>query len=355
MEATIVCIDNSEWSRSGDFTPTRFQAQADAVNLLTGAKTQAHPENTVGVLTMAGKTPRVLVTPTPELGKVLNSMTEIIVEGESNICASLQISQLALKHRQNKNQRQRIVVFIGSPVTEDKEKLVQIAKKLKKNSVAVDIVSFGCDDDENNTEKLDAFFQAVNSNGNSHLVTVPPGLVMSDVLINSPIFQGEGGSGYGFGGGPAIAPGAEGFEFGVDPNIDPDLALALRVSLEEERARQNAAAGGAEGGADASGVAATPGAAAAPGAGDMDLDEDALLQQALAMSIAVDGTEAATPAATPAAAAAAPGTAPGAPAPAPAPAADDMDGIEDEELRMALALSMEENEPSEIEEKKDAA
>jgi 26S proteasome regulatory subunit N10 len=28
----------------------------------------------VGVLTMAGKAPRVLVTPTPDLGRVLNAM-----------------------------------------------------------------------------------------------------------------------------------------------------------------------------------------------------------------------------------------------------------------------------------------
>lgn len=120
MEATIVCIDNSEWTRSGDYAPTRFQAQADAVNLLAGAKTQANPENTVGVLTMAGKTPRVLVTPTADLGKVLTCMTEIPIEGETNISASVQIAQLALKHRQNKTQRQRIVIFAGSPVKEDK-------------------------------------------------------------------------------------------------------------------------------------------------------------------------------------------------------------------------------------------
>ena len=120
MEATIVCIDNSEWTRNGDYAPTRFQAQADAVNLLAGAKTQANPENTVGVLTMAGKTPRVLVTPTPDLGKVLNSMTDIVIEGDANISSSVQIAQLALKHRQNKNQRQRIVIFAGSPVREDK-------------------------------------------------------------------------------------------------------------------------------------------------------------------------------------------------------------------------------------------
>lgn len=115
-----MCIDNSEWTRSGDYAPSRFQAQADAVNLLAGAKTQAHPENTVGVLTMAGKTPRVLVTPTPDLGKVLNCMTDIDIEPECNFSAATQIAQLALKHRQNKNQRQRIVIFVGSPLAEDK-------------------------------------------------------------------------------------------------------------------------------------------------------------------------------------------------------------------------------------------
>ena len=47
LEATLVCVDNSEWTRNGDFAPTRWQAQADAVNLLAGAKTQANPENTV--------------------------------------------------------------------------------------------------------------------------------------------------------------------------------------------------------------------------------------------------------------------------------------------------------------------
>ncbi len=116
----MVCIDNSEWTRSGDYAPTRFQAQADAVNLLAGAKTQANPEATVGVLTMSGKTPRILVTPTPDLGKVLNCMTDIPIEGEINVSASVLIAQLALKHRQNKNQRQRIVIFTASPIKEDK-------------------------------------------------------------------------------------------------------------------------------------------------------------------------------------------------------------------------------------------
>ncbi|PNX60536.1 26S proteasome non-ATPase regulatory subunit 4-like protein, partial [Trifolium pratense] len=72
--ATMICIDNSEWMRNGDYTPSRFQAQSDAVSLICGAKTQSNPENTVGVLTMAGKGVRVLATPTSDLGKILACM-----------------------------------------------------------------------------------------------------------------------------------------------------------------------------------------------------------------------------------------------------------------------------------------
>lgn len=35
---------------------------------------QSNPENTVGVLTLAGKGVRVLVTPTSDLGKILSCM-----------------------------------------------------------------------------------------------------------------------------------------------------------------------------------------------------------------------------------------------------------------------------------------
>jgi von Willebrand factor type A domain len=50
--------------------------------------------------------------------QVLNSMASLDIEGEANFAAAVQIAQLALKHRQNKNQRQRIVIFVGSPLAE---------------------------------------------------------------------------------------------------------------------------------------------------------------------------------------------------------------------------------------------
>eukprot|EP00897_Mesotaenium_endlicherianum_P000497 jgi/Mesen1/10448/ME000082S09953 len=317
--------------RNGDYPPSRFQAQSDAVNLICGAKTQSNPENTVGVLTMGGKGVRVLVTPTADLGKILSSMHGVEVEGTSVITSAVQVAQLALKHRQNKNQRQRIVLFAGSPVSADADTLVRIGKKLKKNNVALDIVSFG-DEDDSKSSKLAALLEAVNSNDNSHLVHVPPGpAVLSDVIISSPIFTGDGEGGSGFAAAAAAGAAAaataaggapDGYDFGVDPNLDPELALALRVSMEEERARQEAAArraaeestgkapqegqvsgtGDLEGEARAfaeaamfestedmgEGAAASDGAAAAAvadkGPVPMD-DESMLLQQALAMSM----------------------------------------------------------------------
>ena len=54
LEATLICIDNSEWTRNGDFIPTRFESQTDAANVIWNAKTNQHPESSVGLLTMAG-------------------------------------------------------------------------------------------------------------------------------------------------------------------------------------------------------------------------------------------------------------------------------------------------------------
>ncbi|TPX57726.1 hypothetical protein PhCBS80983_g03628 [Powellomyces hirtus] len=272
LEATVLVLDNSEWMRNGDYTPTRMEAQADAVTFLFNAKTQTNPENTVGLMTMAGKSPEVLVTLTPDIGKILTALHHIAITGKSNLSTGVQIAQLALKHRQNKHQKQRIIVFVGSPLAEDEKTLVRLGKKLKKNNVAVDIINFG--EEAENTAKLEAFIVAVNSSDNSHLVSIPPGPhILSDILLSSPIVAGEDGAPPGFASGG-------GFEFGVDPNLDPELALALRISMEEERARQG---GGAEGAAGGDAMQVDAAYSAPVGAGASDEDDD--LAQALAMSM----------------------------------------------------------------------
>ncbi|KAG2239472.1 hypothetical protein Bca52824_091718 [Brassica carinata] len=192
---------------------------------------------------MAGKGVRVLTTPTSDLGKILASFllfSGLDVGGEINLTAAIQIAHLSLKHRQNKNQRQRIIVFPGSSIKYEKKALEVVGKRLKQNSVSLDIVNFGEDDDEKKPQKLEALLSAVNNNDGSHIVHVPSGAnALSDVLLSTPVFTGdEGASGYVY---AAAAAGGD-FDFGVDPNIDPELALCLRVSMEKERARQEAAA-----------------------------------------------------------------------------------------------------------------
>ena len=101
----------------------------------------------------------------------------------------LKIAHLALKHRLGKNHKTRIITFIGSPIDADEKELVKVAKKLKKEKVSVDVVSFGEVDE--NAELLKKFVETVNGRDGtgSHLVTIPPGPHLSDALISSAIIQ----------------------------------------------------------------------------------------------------------------------------------------------------------------------
>jgi len=131
LEATFICADSSEWMRNGDYAPTRLEAQHDAISLICGAKLQSNPESAVGVLSY-GKAPTTLITLTADLGKILNSIGSIKIQGQLKFSEGIQVSQLALKHRPNKNQRQRIVAFVGSPISDDIKELDKLGKRLKK-------------------------------------------------------------------------------------------------------------------------------------------------------------------------------------------------------------------------------
>ncbi|XP_062254724.1 26S proteasome non-ATPase regulatory subunit 4-like isoform X2 [Platichthys flesus] len=272
LESTMVCVDNSEYMRNGDFLPTRLQAQQDAVIIVCHSKTRSNPENNVGLITMANNC-EVLTTLTPDTGRILSKLHAVQPIGNISFCTGIRVAHLALKHRQGKNHKMRIIAFVGSPVEDNEKELVKMAKRLKKEKVNVDIINFG--EEEMNTEKLTAFITTLNGKegAGSHLVTVPPGPSLADALLSSPILAGEGGA--------VLGLGASDFEFGVDPSADPELALALRVSMEEQRQRQ-------EDEARRTGVAsAADGAISSPVA---DESEDALLK------MSVPQTESSTPA-----------------------------------------------------------
>jgi len=330
LEATVICIDNSEWMRNGDYVPTRMDSQADAVNLICNTKT-TNPESAVGVMTMASRSPEILVTPTPgdyAVNKVLTALHGVKIEGENHFCSAVQVAQLALKHRQNKHQRQRIIIFVGSPLKEEQNELVKLGKKLKKNDVAVDIINFG--ETAENQEKLEAFIGAVNKNENSNLLTVPPGPhILSDLIISSSICNS--GDGDGGGGGGGMGGGSFDMGGGGAGGFDADLAMALRISAEEERQRQEREAASTGEGAAAApegGATTTPAPALGAAMGD---DEDDMLQQALAMSMAEAQGKPAE-------------ETPKSNVPASAEKAGDaMDEDEDEELKLAMAMSVDQS------------
>jgi 26S proteasome regulatory subunit N10 len=374
LESCMILLDNSEFMRNGDYIPNRLQAQQDAANLLVSAKTQSHPESTVGV--SAGTD--LLVSPTEDVGKILNALHGLPFSSfQADVSASVQVASLALKHRRNKNGCQRIVLFVGSPLDGiEIRALAKVGRQLKKNNVAIDVVAMG--ELLSNEEKLRELVDAANGRSEDggertcHLVTIPAGVLPSDVLASSPIVHGGsggsafaasaaagaaagGGGDFGGSGGGGGGGGGFGDYGGVDPNMDPELAMALRVSMEEERTRQErvaaatteqeAGAGGESKDAEmtdanATATPATPATAnstLAAAAMDIGLsEEEALLQQALAMSMNED-----EPTTTPAT-----GGAEATPAgqdSKPAAASEAMETEEDDEaeaMQMALQMSM---------------
>lgn len=239
LEAVMIVVDNSESSRNGDYAPNRFGAQRDAVNILFQSITTSNPESSVGLMSMGGKGPEVLSTLTTEQGRILEGLhrTQKKIGGEVNLATGIQVASLALKHRQNKTQRQRIVAFVCSPVKDSEKTLTTLAKKLKKVNTSVDFVLFGELEGSETHEKLTKFNEHVKSGEGSHLVTIPAGTgLLSDQLVSSPIMHGEGAAG---GAGASGEGGGDFGEFGFDPNNDPELALALRMSMEEEQARRD--------------------------------------------------------------------------------------------------------------------
>ena len=139
--------------------------------------------------------------------------------------------KLALKHRQSKNHKPRIIIFVASPVVVDQGELVKLSKRLKKEKVNIDIINFG--EEEKNNAILNEIVTTINGKEGtgSHLVSITAPANLSDALVSSSIFQSEDGSGLPAGFGP-------GFQYGMED--DPELAMALRISMEESRLKTEA-------------------------------------------------------------------------------------------------------------------
>ena len=114
LEAVVLLMDNSEFNRNGDFAPSRWESQQDAASNICDVKLNQNPENTLGVMTLAGQRVDVKLTQCPDIGTILNSIADIeiskklinqilpILDGDAHLFNAIKVAQLSLKHRMNK-------------------------------------------------------------------------------------------------------------------------------------------------------------------------------------------------------------------------------------------------------------
>eukprot|EP00366_Plasmodium_knowlesi_P000103 XP_002257600.1 26S proteasome non-ATPase regulatory subunit 4,putative [Plasmodium knowlesi strain H] len=154
IEATIICIDNSDYNRNEDIVPNSM-----------------HYKNNIGIIMMAGDKTKVKVSLTNDIGQLLSCIHDIKLDGTCDIVRSLLIAQLALKHRVDKNLAQKIMLFVGSPFKVNEKQLISTGKQLKKNNICLDIISYG--DIHTNRDILMMLYNSVNSNDNCKFIECP--------------------------------------------------------------------------------------------------------------------------------------------------------------------------------------
>ena len=185
----MLCLDNSEWMRNGDYNPTRMKAQRDAANIVCTRHLSANPENTVGIMTLAG--PRCTIHATqcsdnPRLHRAI-SLENTPIGGKCRVVNGIKIARLALKNRPNQKGEARIVLFVGSPLREEIKEFQKLGRDLKKNSCGISVVLLGEVGD--NKEKMEALVEAARKEEGQRcdLIIVPPGVTPLEVVRNSPL------------------------------------------------------------------------------------------------------------------------------------------------------------------------
>ena len=139
LETTMICVDNSEWMRNGDYTPSRFEAQHDAggslaapirrcASMVLTARNRhskhdlrhqdaAKPREHCGFRGNGGKRvgeivcvsraflvlvfdvhrlrrPEVKVSPTEDMGKLLSCIPSIEISGTTSFVNAMQVAQV---------------------------------------------------------------------------------------------------------------------------------------------------------------------------------------------------------------------------------------------------------------------
>lgn len=77
LEAVVILMDNSEYNRNGDFAPSRWESQQDAANNICDVKLNQNPENTLGIMAMAGQRVDMKLTQTNDIGHIMDAIANV--------------------------------------------------------------------------------------------------------------------------------------------------------------------------------------------------------------------------------------------------------------------------------------
>lgn len=80
-------------------SPSRWEAQSDAANLIFTAKTEANPESSVGLMSMGGSTPEILTTLTTDIGKILDGLHRTKIKGTSHFSTGVNVAAVCAPAR----------------------------------------------------------------------------------------------------------------------------------------------------------------------------------------------------------------------------------------------------------------
>ena len=220
----MIIIDNSVFSRNGDIIPNRFRAQLDSVGSLITYKTNDNLETSVGLMTMGGINPKLLTTPTNQTSALYSQFSKISINGQNHFSKSLQIAQLAMLHRTNKKQHERVIAFVASEIKDSDEILSSIGRNFKRNGTALDIINICNNENVNKIQKLIDIVDVGNSEDcRSSFINYEPGVgLLLDAIKSSTIMGNVGLTG----------------QIANDDYMDDELQMVLRISMEEEEKRQ---------------------------------------------------------------------------------------------------------------------
>ncbi len=197
-------------------TPSRLSMMSDFMAHVVPSSLR-NAEATVALVQMAE--PRLLCAPTTRrdilLKRVSRDEVAQTLKSAVDLESTLKIANLTLKHRRDPRQRQRVVVFVGSPLSSGiSDKVNTACEVLRKNGAKLDVIHMP---DPTGVASADptVLQQCVQLMGEgSRYVSVPRGMNALDYCISSGVFQAESD---------------EQME-----EVDPDLAMAIRMSLMDQ-------------------------------------------------------------------------------------------------------------------------